>query len=82
MLRKIVDHKKLDHTLAALLIETYPDDYGDEDIIAFKNIHNEIVEKELEFESKPDPILEEVGSNGAEIELNNEVEMGRVIGFD
>lgn len=44
MLRKIVDYKKLDHTLAALLIETYPDGYGDEDIIAFKNIHNEIVE--------------------------------------
>ena len=44
MLRKIVDYKKLDHLLAALLIETYPDGYGDDDIIAFKNIHGEIVE--------------------------------------
>ena len=44
MLRKIVDYKKLDHQLAALLIETYPDGYGDEDIISFKNLHGEIVE--------------------------------------
>jgi hypothetical protein len=44
MLRKIVDYKKLDHSLAALLIESYPDGYGDEDIIAFKNLHGEIVE--------------------------------------
>ncbi|MCJ7466062.1 MAG: hypothetical protein MUO53_05130 [Maribacter sp.] len=44
MLRKIVDYKKLDHKLAALLIESYPDGYGDEDIIAFKNLHGEIVE--------------------------------------
>ncbi len=44
MLRKIVDYKKLDHHLAALLIETYPDGYGDDDIIAFKNIHGEIIE--------------------------------------
>lgn len=44
MLRKLVDYKKLDHELAALLIETYPDGYGDEDIIIFKNAHGEIVE--------------------------------------
>lgn len=44
MLRKIVDYKKLDHQLAALLIETYPDGYGDDDIITFKNLHGEIVE--------------------------------------
>lgn len=44
MLRKLVDYKKLDHKLAALLIETYPYGYGDEDIIIFKNAHGEIVE--------------------------------------
>lgn len=44
MLRKLVDYKKLDHTLAALLIETYPDGYGDDDILTFKNAHGEIVE--------------------------------------
>ena len=44
MLRKLVDYKKLNHELAALLIETYPDGYGDDDIIIFKNAHGEIVE--------------------------------------
>lgn len=44
MLRKLVDYKKLDHELAALLIESYPDGYGDDDIIVFKNAHGEIVQ--------------------------------------
>jgi len=44
MLRKIVDYKKLDHKLAALLIETYPDGYGDDDILTFKNASGEFVE--------------------------------------
>ncbi|NNE78530.1 MAG: hypothetical protein HKN31_15815 [Pricia sp.] len=44
MLRKLVDYKKLDHKMAALLIETYPDGYGDDDIIVFKNAQGETVE--------------------------------------
>jgi hypothetical protein len=44
MLRKLVDYKKLDHNLAALLIETYPDGYGDDDIIVFRNAHGETIE--------------------------------------
>lgn len=44
MIRKLVDYKKLDHDLAAKLIETYPDGYGDEDIITFKNVRGEIIE--------------------------------------
>ena len=44
MLRKLIDYKKLDHQVASLLIETYPDGYGDEDIIMFKNLNGEIVE--------------------------------------
>lgn len=44
MLRKLVDYKKLDHQLAALLIENYPDGYGDDDIIVFKNLKGETVE--------------------------------------
>lgn len=44
MLRKLIDYKKLDHALAALLIETYPYGYGDDDIIIFKNAHGETVE--------------------------------------
>lgn len=44
MIRKLVDYKKLDHKLSAKLIETYPDGYGDEDIITFKNVRGEIIE--------------------------------------
>ena len=43
MLRKLVDYKKLDHSLAALLIESYPDGYGDDDIIVFKNSKGETI---------------------------------------
>ena len=44
MIRRLVDYKKLNHELAALLIETFPHGYGDEDIIAFKNANGEYVE--------------------------------------
>lgn len=44
MIRKLVDYKKLDHALAALLIESYPYGYGDDDILTFRNANGEIVE--------------------------------------
>lgn len=44
MTRKIIDYRKLDHTLVALLMDTYPYGYGDEDIITFKNIQGDMVE--------------------------------------
>lgn len=54
MKRILVDYKKLDHQTAALLIETYPHGYGDSDIIAFKNQHDEIIEA---VELRTDDIL-------------------------
>lgn len=44
MKRILIDYKKLDHNTASLLIENYPHGYGDEDIIAFKNVKGEIIE--------------------------------------
>ena len=44
MTRRLVDYKKLSHELAALLIETFPHGYGDEDIIVFKNANGDYVE--------------------------------------
>lgn len=44
MKRVLIDYKKLSHELAAQLIETYPDGYGDDDIIAFKNGKGEFIE--------------------------------------
>jgi hypothetical protein len=44
MKRILIDHRKLDEDLTALLIATYPDGYGDDDIIAFKNHKGEHIE--------------------------------------
>jgi len=44
MKRILIDYKKLDHKLTALLIDSYPDGYGDEDIVAFKNHKGEFIE--------------------------------------
>ena len=44
MKRIIVDYKRLDHSVAALLIDLYPHGYGDEDIIVLKKPGGELVE--------------------------------------
>lgn len=44
MKRVIVDFKKLTNEILSLLVEKYPDGYGDDDIISFKNANNETIE--------------------------------------
>lgn len=44
MKRVIVDYKKLTNNILTLLVEKYPDGYGDDDIITFKNAHNDSIE--------------------------------------
>lgn len=44
MRRVIVDYKKLTNEILSMLVEKYPDGYGDDDIIRFKNAHNETIE--------------------------------------
>ncbi|MDO5608653.1 MAG: hypothetical protein Q4G08_09390 [Capnocytophaga sp.] len=44
MKRVIVDFKKLTNEILSILVEKYPDGYGDDDIIRFKNAKNETVE--------------------------------------
>lgn len=44
MKRVIVDYKKLTNEILSLLVDKYPDGYGDDDIIRFKNLKNETVE--------------------------------------
>ena len=44
MKRIIVDYRKLKPEVLRLLVEKYPDGYGDDDIITFENHHNEIIE--------------------------------------
>ncbi|WP_420603175.1 hypothetical protein [Flagellimonas sp.] len=42
--RVIVDYKKLTPRVLKLLIEKYPDGYGDRDIIRFKGLKGEAIE--------------------------------------
>ncbi|RNC90119.1 MAG: hypothetical protein ED555_11845 [Allomuricauda sp.] len=44
MKRVLIDYKKLDRAVAALLIDLYPHGYGDEDIIIIKKPNGEIIE--------------------------------------
>lgn len=44
MKRVIVDYKKLTPEIVSLLVQKYPDGYGDNDIITFKNSKNQTVE--------------------------------------
>jgi len=44
MRRAIIDYKKLDKELAALLIDSYPHGYGDDDIILLKKPNGELIE--------------------------------------
>ncbi|NNC70001.1 MAG: hypothetical protein HKN90_04170 [Flavobacteriaceae bacterium] len=44
MRRVIVDYKKLTKDILDLLVEKYPEGYGDSDIIVFKNAVGELVE--------------------------------------
>ncbi|HLV62218.1 hypothetical protein [Galbibacter sp.] len=44
MRRVIVDFKKLTNEILSMLVEKYPEGYGDDDIIRFKNANNESVE--------------------------------------
>ncbi|TRZ45213.1 hypothetical protein [Robertkochia solimangrovi] len=44
MRRVIVDYKKLTNEILTMLVEKYPDGYGDDDIIRFKNANNETIE--------------------------------------
>ncbi|SDQ20082.1 hypothetical protein [Flagellimonas zhangzhouensis] len=42
--RVIVDFKKLTPEVLKLLVEKYPDGYGDDDVINFKNLKGESIE--------------------------------------
>ncbi|MEO2052347.1 MAG: hypothetical protein ABGX00_11340 [Allomuricauda sp.] len=44
MKRILIDYKKHDHTAASILIDSYPDGYGDDDIITIKKPNGEVIE--------------------------------------
>ncbi|WP_222982987.1 hypothetical protein [Flagellimonas meishanensis] len=42
--RVIVDYKKLTPEVLKLLVDKYPDGYGDDDVINFRNLKGELIE--------------------------------------
>lgn len=44
MIRKIVDYQKLSEDILNLLVEKFPDGYGDNDVITFRNAKGEVIE--------------------------------------
>lgn len=44
MKRLLIDYSRMDHQLASILIDSYPDGYGDEDIITIKKPNGELIE--------------------------------------
>jgi len=44
MKRLLIDYKKLDQETALLLLNAYPDGYGDDDIISFKTAEGYIIQ--------------------------------------
>ena len=54
MKRLLIDQKKLDQETIAILLATYPDGYGDDDIITIRNANGEIIQA---VELRTDDIL-------------------------
>ena len=76
MTRRLIDYRKLDHNLAALLIETYPYGYGDEDIITFKNINGDYVEA-VELKTKDTLYLLKISKSLSNFIANFEENVGK-----
>jgi hypothetical protein len=60
MRRVIVDYQKLNDDILDLLVEHFPDGYGDMDIISFRNAKNEVVEA-IEIKTDDTVYLVKVG---------------------
>lgn len=71
MRRILIDYKKLSPEVAQLLIDTYPYGYGDEDIIAFKNLKGEIVEA-VEVRTEDTMYLVKIGKSLSDFIANFE----------
>ena len=65
MIRKIVDYQKLNQDILNLLVEKFPDGYGDRDIISFRNAHNDLIEA-VEVKTKDTIYLVKVGTHLAQ----------------
>lgn len=81
MKRVIVDYKKLTNEILAMLVEKYPDGYGDDDIICFKNARNETIEA-LEVRTEDTIYLVKVSTRLATSMENFEHDLDEIKGID
>ncbi|TGV04137.1 hypothetical protein [Flavivirga rizhaonensis] len=61
MKRIIVDYQKLNKDILNLLVEKFPDGYDDDDIISFRNAHNDLIEA-VEVKTEDTIYLVKVGT--------------------
>lgn len=73
MQRVIVDYKKLTPEILALLNEKFPDGYGDNDIITFKNHKNETIDA-VEVRTENTIYLVKIGSHLIDAMANIDLE--------
>lgn len=64
MKRLLIDQKKLNQETASLLLATYPDGYGDDDIISFKNTNGDIIQA-VELRTSDILYLVKISSNSS-----------------
>jgi len=62
MKRLLIDQKKLNQETISILLATYPDGYGDDDIISFKNANGEIIQA-VELRTNDILYLVKIGKN-------------------
>ncbi|MGB5647590.1 MAG: hypothetical protein WBM55_10745 [Muriicola sp.] len=62
MKRILIDYKKLENSLITLLLDSYPNGYGDEDIVAFKNHKGEFIEA-VELRTEDDLYLVKISQS-------------------
>jgi len=81
MKRILIDYSKMDHQLGSLLITTYPDGYGDEDIIAIKKPTGEIIEA-VEIKTEDTVYLVKISKSLSNFMANFEETMERELDRD
>lgn len=76
MRRVIVDYKRLDREIAALLIDLYPHGYGDDDIIVLKKPNGDLIEA-VEVRTEDTIYLVKISKSLANFISNFEENMGK-----
>ena len=73
MKRLLIDQKKLNQEALSVLLATYPDGYGDNDIISFKNANGEIIQA-VELRTDDILYLVKIGTNTSHFIPQNQMQ--------